>query len=87
MYLICDELILSQNVDTMQYDVMTPINNVFLNYFHVLRPQEQFKRETNIYTNSYLYNIFSEDMPHNMLHVIQMIAFASFCNISLQLNW
>ena len=24
MYLICDELILSQNFDTMQSDVMTP---------------------------------------------------------------
>ena len=46
MYLICDELILSQNFDTMQSDVMTPdgtINNVFLNYFHVLGPQEQFQ--------------------------------------------
>ena len=49
MYLICDELILSQNFDTMQSDVMTsdgPINNVFLNYFQVLRHQEPFQRKT-----------------------------------------
>ena len=129
MFLLCDELILSQNFDIVQSDGMTPdgpISNVFLNYFHVYwgpRYNLQWSQKNHptpmlyiIYSKTYtctyanryicqfifiqytciisiLISIFSEDIPHNMMHEIYSMLSARGCqvdsksNVLLQLNW